>query len=106
MFGCLRNYDNISFYRNSPFLSFDSLYEQGRYVVFAAGTVSTEEGRRHYVDFYALGSDELHERQAAIDALISASVHRCTIDVRPEDQLLALVTCIQSLGSAVTRRLK
>jgi sortase B len=94
MFGCLRNYENIGFYRNSPFLTFNSLYEEGRYVVFAAGIVSTAESGRHYVDFYALGSEELHERQAAIDALISASVHRCTIDVRPEDQLLALVTCV------------
>lgn len=95
MFGCLRNYENISFCRNSPFLSFDSLYEQGRYVVFAAGTVSTEEGRRHYVDFYALGSDNIRKRQTAIDALIAASVHTCTIDVRPEDQLLVLVTCVE-----------
>jgi sortase B len=95
MFGCLRNYDNISFYRNSPFLSFDSLYEQGRYVVFASGIVSLDESRRHCVDFYALGSDKIQERQKAIDALIAASLHTCTIDVRPEDQLLVLVTCVE-----------
>ncbi|MGI6687282.1 MAG: class B sortase [Christensenellales bacterium] len=95
MFGCLRNYDSISFYRNSPFLSFDSLYEQGRYVIFAAGTVSTEESRGHYLDFYALGSDNVRERQRAIDALIATSVHTCPIDVRPEDQLLVLVTCVE-----------
>ncbi len=94
MFGCLRNYENISFYQNSPFISFDSLYEEGRYVVFAAGIVSTEPSRWHYVDFYALGSDDIRERQMAIDALISASVNTCNIDVRPEDQLLALVTCV------------
>ena len=94
MFGCLRNYENISFYQNSPFISFDSLYEEGRYVVFAAGIVSTEPSRWHYVDFYALGSDDIVERQKAIDALISSSVNTCNIDVRPEDQLLALVTCV------------
>ena len=46
------------------------------------------------MDFYALGSDDIRERQKAINALISSSVNTCNIDVRPEDQLLALVTCV------------
>ena len=32
----------------------------------------------------------------AIDALKAASVHTCVIDVRPEDQLLILVTCVEN----------
>ena len=40
-------------------------------------------------------STDIQKRQTAIDALKAASVHTCTIDVQPEDQLLILVTCVE-----------
>ena len=95
MFGSLRNYENSTFYHNDPFITFDTMYETGRYVIFAVGSVSTEEYGRNYVDFYALRSANIPERQAAIDALIAASVHTCNIDVQADDQLLVLVTCVE-----------
>ena len=95
MFGSLRNYENSTFYHNDPFITFDTMYETGRYVIFAVGCVSTEEWGRNYVDFYALRSANIHERQAAIDALIAASVHTCPIEVQADDQLLVLVTCVE-----------
>ena len=94
MFGSLRNYENQNFYHTNPFITFDTMYENGRYVIFAVGTVSTEEGRRNYLDFYTLKSMDVAGRQKAIDALLAASVHTCTIDVQPADQLLILVTCV------------
>jgi len=95
MFGSLRNYENSTFYHNDPFITFGTMYETGRYVIFAVGSVSTEEWGRNYVDFYALRSTNIPDRQASIDALINASVHTCTVDVQPEDQLLVLVTCVE-----------
>lgn len=95
MFGSLRNYENVSFYRKNPFISFDTLYEEGRYVVFAAGTVSTLRYGWHFLDFFALTSEDIQKRQAAVDALKAASVHTCAVDVQPGDQLLLLVTCTE-----------
>lgn len=95
MFGCLRNYENKAYYHAEPFLSFDTMYEEGRYVIFAVGTVSTEEYGRHSVDFHDLKSLDWEARQKAIDALIDASVFSCPLDVRPDDQLLLLVTCME-----------
>ena len=95
MFGSLRNYENSTFYHNDPFITFSTMYETGRYVIFAVGTVSTVQGGRNYVDFYALRSSTIPERKAAIDALIAASVHTCPIDVQTDDQLLVLVTCVK-----------
>ena len=94
-FGNLRNYENSTFYHNDPFITFDTMYEDGRYVVFAVGTVSTEEYGKNYMDFYAIRSAGVQERQAAIDGLIKASVHTCPIDVKVDDQLLLLVTCVE-----------
>ena len=95
MFGNLRNYENSTFYRNDPFITFDTMYETGRYVIFAVGCVSIEEWGRNYLDFYALRSANVPERQAAIDALIGASVHTCPIEVEVNAQLLVLVTCLE-----------
>ncbi|MBR0219698.1 MAG: class B sortase [Clostridia bacterium] len=94
MFGCLRNYENIGFYRANPFITFDTLYEDGRYVIFAVGTVNIVERVRNYVNLFSLLSSNIQERQTAIEALVNASVLSCPIDVRPDDQLLLLVTCV------------
>ena len=95
MFGCLRNFENIGFYRSNPFIRLDTLYEDGQYVIFAEGVVSTEPTALHYLDFFSLTSSRVQERQKAIAALLSASIHTCPIDVRPDDQLLLLVTCTE-----------
>lgn len=95
MFGCLRNYESKAYYHAEPFVSFDTIYEEGRYVIFAVGSVSIEEYGRHFVDFHDLKSMDWEARQNAIDALISASVFTCSIDVRADDQILLLVTCTE-----------
>ncbi len=96
MFGCLRNLENPVLYHGDPFLSFDTLYEEGRFVIFAVGTVSIREGDEGYLDFYALRSASVAERQRALSALEEASVFTAAVDVRPEDQWLILVTCVDS----------
>ena len=95
MFGSLRNYENSGYYHSNPFISFDTMYETGRYVIFSVGKVSTEAGVYNGVDFLSLMSSNIRQRQAAIDALLKTSVFTNTIDVQPEDQLLLLVTCVE-----------
>ena len=94
-FGRLRNYENRSFYRKYPIISFDTMYEEGRYVIFSVGTVSTEESDPHYLDFFALNSRRVDERRQAIDVLQAVSIHSNTVDVALDDQILLLVTCIE-----------
>ena len=94
MFGCLRNYENIGFYRAHPFVTFDTLYEDGRYVIFSVGTVNIVERVGNYANLFSFLSSDIQERQTAIEALIKASVLSCPIDMRPDDQLLLLVTCV------------
>ena len=94
MFGCLRNYENLSVYKANPFISFDTLYEDGRYVVFAVSRVSTDPASKHYLDSADVFSENIARRQNAIDALLSSSVYYGRVGVVPEDQLLLLVTCM------------
>ena len=94
MFGSLRNYEHISFFRDNPFITFDTAWEQGRYVVFAVGTVSTGKLDKNYVDFGKLMSSTVSWRDEAIGQLVRASVFTNVIDVRADDQLLLLITCV------------
>lgn len=94
MFGCLRNFESSTFYQNYPFITFDSLYEEGRYVVFSVCRVSVEEDVRNSLDFYALDSQDAGKRLRAVETLKEQSIHTCTVDVQAQDQLLVLVTCV------------
>ena len=94
MFGNLRNYENASFYHKNPFISFDSMYEKGRYVIFAVTNISIEKKDSHYMDFFSFLSTHFQKRQEMINSLQSMSVHTYTVDVQPEDQLMFLVTCL------------
>ncbi len=94
MFGNLRNYENPTFYHNEPFITFDTVYEDGRFVIFAACTLSTRTNNWRYVNWAWLTSSSTQMRQQAIDSLFRFSIYGKGIDVRPEDQLLLLVTCV------------
>lgn len=94
MFGCLRNYENTTFYRKNPFITFDTAYEDGRYVIFAVATISTDAKDWRFVNFSHLMTSTLSLRTQAIASLHRFSVYSSQIDVRPEDQLLLLITCV------------
>jgi len=94
MFGNLRNYENISYYKHSPFVTFDSLYEDGRYVIFAAATVGTQHSDWNFIDFGKLNSTTIAWRNEEIRRLKGHSEFSCAIDVKADDQLLLLVTCV------------
>lgn len=94
MFGCLRNYENVQYYRNAPFLTFDTIYEEGKYVVFAVSHVSTVRTAGHYLDFWGLASRNRARRQDAIMQLKRNSAISNTLEVTPEDQILLLITCV------------
>ncbi len=94
MFGSLRNYEAVSFYQKNPYITFNTMFEDGRYVVFAAGLVSLERNAWHYMDFFALNSNSLRERQAVLDTLKKVSLFNSPVAVQPDDQLLLLVTCV------------
>ncbi len=94
MFGALRNYENLTFYKKNPFITCDTLYEDGRFVVFAVSTVSTDARDANYLDFQALNSRNEGRRQQAIATLKGRSIIQTPINVQPTDQLLLLITCV------------
>lgn len=94
MFGGLRNYENPTYYHNNPFITFDTAYENGRYVVFSVATISLDAADWRYVNLSWLISSSVSLRSKAISSLNRFSVYKNVIDVQPEDQLLLLITCV------------
>ena len=94
MFGNLRNYENLSFYKKNPFITFDTLYEEGRYVIFSVTTVSLEYGSWRYLDLSKLTSSSAEKRQEVLTMLSRASVFSSGVTATGEDQVLLLITCV------------
>lgn len=94
MFGNLRKYKDFSYCFAHRTFQFDTLFEEGRYVIFAAETITLTPGRGKYVDLYALQSAERETRAKALTALMDYSAFSSIVDVDEEDQLLLLITCV------------
>ena len=95
MFGRLRKFRDISYLQKNRFITFDTLYEDGRYVVFAAAEINTVPGTSAYFDIWSLNDRTADGRTEAIRKLKIRSLHGFTADVQPEDQILLLVTCVE-----------
>ena len=93
MFGRLRKYKESAYCYRHRIITFDSMYEEGTYAVFAVTEISTEAGDSNYFDLWSLDSTKVEDRQNALNKLISRSIHTRMLDVHPDEQLLILVTC-------------
>lgn len=95
MFGRLRKYRDSGYLRKNRFITFDTLYEDGRYAVFAVAEINVVPGTSGYFDIWSLDDPTRAGREAAIRKLESRSFSGVAVDVQPEDQILLLVTCVE-----------
>lgn len=77
MFGRLRKYEDATFYRKNAFVTFDSMYEDGRYVIFASAVVSLDAARPDDVDFAGLISPVISLRYVSLRDLRECSDFNC-----------------------------
>lgn len=92
MFGNLRSYLNLDYFRSSGIVTFDSIYHNRSYVPFAAFNASMQPGDSNYVDIrrYLFSESEF---DGFVSLLQAYSEHSVPVDVQYGDQLLLLVTC-------------
>ena len=94
MFGRLKKYLDSAYCYRHRIITFDSLYEDGKYAVFAAAEFSTVPGKATYYDLWSLDSKDTEKREQAIRRLSAISPYNTLLDVRADEQILLLVTCI------------
>ena len=93
MFGKLRKYRDSGYLYENLIISFDSLYEEGKYAVFAVMDFSTLPEKSGWFNLWSLASNDKAEREEAIQMLEMRSIHGSVLDVSPDEQLLLLLTC-------------
>lgn len=93
MFGRLHQYQDRNFYINHWLIQFDTLYETGNYVVFAALDMVNDLSDPSYFQFVQTHFDTDKQFTEYISDLRNRSKFRCSLDVQPTDALLTLSTC-------------
>ena len=111
MFTILENYRKLEYLEKHPAIDFDTLYEEGEYVIFSVFLAATREEHGenfNYINRMGLKTDE--EKAAYIQELRDHSLFNADIDVQPGDQLLTLSTCVYDFSDArlgiVARKLR
>ena len=93
MFGSLRLYEDVGYYRRHAVIRFSAPYEEASYVIFSIADIDTVQGMRHYAPFMQLPGMEAEKRADCIRKLQSYSLLYSPVQVSADDQLLLLVTC-------------
>lgn len=94
MFRDLVYYKDPSYYQEHPIITFDTVYDQGQWVIiscFEANTVEAYGPVFSYFNF--LDSQDPDEIQWYIDEITSRSYFQVDIDVGTADKFLTLQTC-------------
>ena len=94
MFGRLKKYKETAYFYKHRIISFDSLYEDGQYAVFAVMEMDTAPGTSRWYNLWSLDTPIVADREEAIRTLEKRSVIRSVLDVKADDQLLLLITCV------------
>jgi len=94
MFGNLHRYEQTIYCNRHRIITFDTLYEEGKYAIFAVATIHVTPGTAGYLSLTDLQSTRRAARKKALAALSSLSVYSSILDVNEEDQLLLLITCV------------
>ena len=94
MFGRLHKYKDSSYLRKNQIITFDTMYEDGRFAVFAAAEINTVPGTSAYFDIWSLDTPSPENRAEALRKLEIRSFNGISLDVQPDDQILLLVTCV------------
>jgi len=94
MFGRLKKYKESSFFRKHQIITFDTMYENGQYAVFAVMEMSTTPGVAMWYNLWSLATDIRADREDAIREIEKRSAVSSVLDVQADDQILLLVTCL------------
>ncbi len=95
MFTELMRYQKIDFYKKSPVIQFDTLYQENQWKVIAVFEANTEAQHGPVFEYYNfLVAEEESEFQEYLDEINKRSYYHTNVDVKYGDKLLSLQTCL------------
>ena len=97
MFGELDRYRDLSFLKANSVITFDTIYEEGKYVVVAVFDISGETEDRHFMQMLRFNFVDNEDFMTFYFDARWKSYFKIPVDVRYGDKLLTLITCSYSL---------
>lgn len=98
-------YGSLGFYRENPTFTFDTIYEEGTYKIFAAVYINTQE---KHGDVYEYFRKRVFADKAAFydfaANIMDRSVFYTDVDLEYGDEIITLSTCYYPLGNDVDSR--
>jgi SrtB family sortase len=93
MFGELKSYLDLAFYQKNPTFTFNTLYNDAEWAVFAVFVTSADTAGADFFEWRAASFTDEAAREAYLDACRARSVITTSVEVGPEDKLINLATC-------------
>ena len=97
MFGELDRYRDLSYLKANPVITFDTLYEEGKYVVVAVYDISGETEDPHFMQMLRFDFVDNEDFMTFYFDARWKSYFKVPVDVQYGDKLLSLITCSYSL---------
>ena len=106
MFAQIRKYKDISFYKENPTLTFDTLFSSSKYKVFAAFITNADpaDDNGYFFDFAVQGFINQEDFLAWVEQVRRRSIINTAVDVVAGDDILTLSTCTYELGTSMDMR--
>ena len=102
MFGSLKKYRKLDFYKENPLIEFDTLYRKGTYKIFSVFIVNTiPESDNGFVFEYRYSDfDNQDDFMQMVEQMQVRSIINTPVDVQPNDQIITLSTCTYEFDDA------
>lgn len=93
MFHVLPKYQQVDFYKSAPVITFDTVYGQGSWKVFACFIANAAEKDGYVFPYLRTDFSSASDFMSFIKEVQARSLLNTSVDVQPADTILTLSTC-------------
>lgn len=97
VFGELDRFRELSYLKKNAIVTFDTIYEEGQYVVIAAYDMSAETEDPYFMEMLRFNFATDEDFYDLVNDAQRRSFFVIPIDVQPSDHLISLITCSYTL---------
>ena len=97
VFGELDRYRDLAYLKANSIITFDTIYQEGKYVVIAVYDMSAETEDPHFMQMLNFNFLDNEYFMTFVHQAQGRSFYKIPVDVRHGDHLLSLITCSYTL---------
>ena len=93
MFTALKNYKSLDYYKQWPYFEFNSLYEDGQYLIFSVFYMAGDETDSNFYYYLVADFEDDDAFMEHVGQITTRSIFNLPVDVAPDDQIVLLTVC-------------